>query len=68
MAEPLKVECPTCKTSVAWNDDYPYRPFCSKRCQQSDFCGWANEEHVIGGDQTYDDVFSEQPETNRSIS
>jgi endogenous inhibitor of DNA gyrase (YacG/DUF329 family) len=43
-----------------WNDDFPHRPFCSKRCQQSDFCGWANEEHVLAGNSLYDDVLSDE--------
>lgn len=53
------VNCPSCKKQVPWSDAEKYRPFCSKRCQQSDFCGWANEEHVLAGNSVYDDVLSD---------
>ncbi|TQV79455.1 DNA gyrase inhibitor YacG [Exilibacterium tricleocarpae] len=64
MAEkpPLELECPTCKAKVLWNDDFPYRPFCSKRCQLIDFGEWANEEHRIKGNSLYDDVLSDDLE------
>lgn len=44
------VPCPTCKKSMQWSSDNPYRPFCSKRCQLIDFGAWANEEHSIAGE------------------
>ena len=46
---PIKVNCPTCKQSVPWNDKSIYRPFCSKRCQQIDFGEWATESFSIPG-------------------
>ena len=46
---PIKVNCPTCKQSVPWNDQSIYRPFCSKRCQQIDFGEWATESFSIPG-------------------
>jgi len=55
----LTVACPGCKVPVVWGPDAPYRPFCSLRCQQADFCAWASEGHVIPGDAPFDDVFSE---------
>ncbi|MDX2463366.1 MAG: DNA gyrase inhibitor YacG [Porticoccus sp.] len=44
-----KVNCPTCKISVIWNEQSSYRPFCSKRCQQIDFGEWASESFSIPG-------------------
>jgi len=55
----LKITCPSCKTALFWDESNPYRPFCSERCRQLDFCGWANEEKVLKGQSLYDDIFSE---------
>ena len=46
---PTKVSCPTCQKNVVWNEESPYRPFCSKRCQQIDFGEWASESFSIPG-------------------
>lgn len=46
---PTKVNCPTCKKSVVWNEQSHYRPFCSQRCQQIDFGEWASENYSIPG-------------------
>jgi hypothetical protein len=55
----LVVKCPVCQQPVEWTDASPWRPFCSRRCKDSDFCAWAHEEHVIGGDDEGPDLFSE---------
>lgn len=49
IASPIKVNCPTCKKIVAWNEQSIFRPFCSKRCQQIDFGEWATESFSIPG-------------------
>ena len=41
------VNCPTCQKPVAWGEESPYRPFCSKRCQLIDLGEWADEEKRI---------------------
>lgn len=46
----LKVNCPTCKEIVVWNEQSPYRPFCSERCKLIDFGEWASERNTIAGD------------------
>jgi len=46
---PTKINCPTCKKSVVWNEQSHYRPFCSQRCQQIDFGEWASESFSIPG-------------------
>ena len=57
MATPLN--CPVCQTALEWTEEFPYRPFCSERCKDSDFCAWANEELVLPGDAEGADYFSE---------
>ena len=42
-----KYHCPQCKTEIEWNENYPYRPFCSERCKMMDFGDWANESNKI---------------------
>ena len=45
-----KIDCPNCGTSLNWNAENPFRPFCSERCQQIDLGNWANEQYVIPGE------------------
>jgi len=51
----VTVNCPTCQQLVEWSEASPYRPFCSLRCKQQDFCDWANEHHVIADDADPED-------------
>jgi len=44
-----RVNCPTCKKVVVWNEQSKYRPFCSNRCQKIDFGEWASESFSIPG-------------------
>ncbi|MGG4607862.1 DNA gyrase inhibitor YacG [Providencia sp. Me31A] len=64
MSEIIEVNCPTCQKVVIWNENSPYRPFCSKRCQLIDLGEWASEEKRIAsqGDISDSDDWSEQPE------
>ena len=57
--EILESNCPNCNISIKWTNDYPERPFCSVRCKNNDFIGWANEEKTIAGNPSYEDIFSE---------
>ncbi|CAH1080167.1 DNA gyrase inhibitor YacG [Candidatus Nitrotoga sp. 1052] len=41
------VTCPQCKKEVTWNNDSPYRPFCSERCKLIDLGQWATESYRI---------------------
>lgn len=52
------VDCPACQTKVKWSSTNPNRPFCSERCKNIDFVGWANEEQKMPGNSIYDDVLS----------
>ena len=42
-----EVHCPQCKKTVLWTDEFPHRPFCSKRCQLIDLGEWAEEGYAI---------------------
>ena len=44
---PTELNCPQCKKNVLWNNEFPQRPFCSKRCQLIDLGDWANETFSI---------------------
>lgn len=55
----VTVNCPSCRRVVPWSEESPYRPFCSLRCKQQDFCDWANERHAIPGREEEDEIFSE---------
>ena len=57
-----RVRCPTCGQPVDWIESNEHRPFCSRRCRDSDFCDWADEQHVIATEQSHSDVFSEDLE------
>jgi len=46
----LTLKCPSCQKTVFWNDDYPFRPFCSDRCRLIDLGEWASENHRIAGE------------------
>ncbi len=56
----MKVNCPTCQKDVEWNDDFPERPFCSKRCRLIDLGEWASESHAIPGNPSEEELMSEQ--------
>ena len=43
------VDCPGCGRKVEWSESNPFRPFCSGRCKDADFIGWAEEKNVITG-------------------
>ena len=51
----LKVKCPVCGREVRWTDEFPYRPFCSRRCRLTDFGGWADGSNVISESLTKDE-------------
>lgn len=55
----MEYQCPRCQIELQWSSDNPHRPFCSARCQNSDFIAWANEENCLPGDSDFADVFSD---------
>jgi endogenous inhibitor of DNA gyrase (YacG/DUF329 family) len=40
---------------VLWNDDFPFRPFCSERCKMVDFGAWVSGERAIPGETVQQD-------------
>lgn len=57
-----RVKCPQCGKPVYWNQEYPFRPFCSERCKLIDLGSWANEEHVIPGEPANPESSEDSPE------
>lgn len=46
--QPLReTRCPVCATPVLWTALADYRPFCSRRCQETDFLKWARSEYSL---------------------
>jgi endogenous inhibitor of DNA gyrase (YacG/DUF329 family) len=45
--KPLKVKCPRCKKECSYDQDNPYRPFCSQACKDHDFIKWHEEEYRV---------------------
>ncbi len=56
------VKCPTCGTSVVWNADSPFRPFCSERCKNVDLGAWASERYAIADAERSGDDKDELPD------
>ncbi|WP_299942325.1 DNA gyrase inhibitor YacG [uncultured Microbulbifer sp.] len=55
------LNCPSCKKPIAWNDRFPFRPFCSERCKLIDLGEWASEGHRIPGEPAYGDMPGDEP-------
>ena len=63
---PLRYHCPGCNEEIVWDEDNPWRPFCSQRCRDEDFLAWSREQRVIEGDPLDTDWMSEdQPPENK---
>lgn len=43
----IDVKCPTCKKTISWSEEYPFRPFCSERCRLIDLGAWADESYKL---------------------
>jgi endogenous inhibitor of DNA gyrase (YacG/DUF329 family) len=41
------VKCPTCGGDSIYAADNPSRPFCSERCKNIDFGGWASGSYRL---------------------
>lgn len=62
--KPMIVKCPGCGAEVEWSEANADRPFCSARCKNKDFIGWASEQQRISGDSNYDDLLSDDLENH----
>jgi len=47
-----RLRCPTCRRSIEWSEQFPYRPFCSERCRLIDLGAWLSEQHAIPGNSS----------------
>ena len=45
------VPCPTCRATVEWSPESPWRPFCSERCKLIDLGAWVSEQRAIPGEE-----------------
>jgi endogenous inhibitor of DNA gyrase (YacG/DUF329 family) len=50
MTSSSRLACPTCKRSIEWSEEFPWRPFCSERCKLVDLGAWLTEAHAIPGE------------------
>jgi endogenous inhibitor of DNA gyrase (YacG/DUF329 family) len=41
------VACPRCGKQVVWDQENPFRPFCSERCKIVDLGAWATEKYRV---------------------
>lgn len=60
--QPLTVLCPRCSKTVAWTDEFPFKPFCCERCKMIDLGAWAAEENAIAGEPLNDEIDSDDAE------
>ncbi len=56
----MKVTCPICDKTVIWNEQSPFRPFCSKQCQLIDLGEWASEDRAIAQKESQQAVPDEE--------
>lgn len=57
-----KINCPICGKINTWQQDNPFRPFCSDRCKLIDLGEWANETRSIPG-EAVDSALQDQDES-----
>ena len=50
------VACPQCDRLSEYNQDNPYRPFCSERCSLIDLGQWASENYRVPTQERPDDL------------
>lgn len=41
------LQCPNCQKAVEWTELFPFRPFCSERCQVIDLGAWADDRYRV---------------------
>ena len=44
---PRIINCPGCKRKIRYDENNPFRPFCSARCKEIDIAAWATESYRI---------------------
>jgi endogenous inhibitor of DNA gyrase (YacG/DUF329 family) len=58
------VRCPGCGGDSVYAPSNPYRPFCSARGRNNDFCAWASETDRVSPAAS-DEEASEEPPAPR---
>jgi endogenous inhibitor of DNA gyrase (YacG/DUF329 family) len=43
----MRIRCPICRREDEVAADFPYRPFCSRRCKMIDLGNWLGEVYRI---------------------
>ena len=64
MKDLAEVFCPTCREGVTWDKSSLHRPFCSIRCKQIDFVGWATESFKIQDEENNINLGNSEKEKN----
>lgn len=62
-----KVSCPTCRKTVNFSPENPFRPFCSERCHLLDLGAWADENYKIADKETTDPTVNENPDPKKDF-
>ena len=55
------VRCPACGGDAVYATSNPCRPFCSRRCKESDLGAWATEAYGIEAKPRDDDETDRDP-------
>jgi endogenous inhibitor of DNA gyrase (YacG/DUF329 family) len=59
-----RIPCPTCKRDIEWNEQFPWRPFCSERCKMVDLGAWLSEARAIPGENLDETAADPSPEAD----
>jgi endogenous inhibitor of DNA gyrase (YacG/DUF329 family) len=54
MQKPI-VACPHCGTSVVWQKESQFRPFCSERCKLIDAGNWVMGKYSVNAEDEISD-------------
>ncbi len=55
----MKVRCPRCGNETVYGPENPYRPFCCKRCKESDLFDWLSDD--VSSEEETDDEQGDFP-------
>jgi endogenous inhibitor of DNA gyrase (YacG/DUF329 family) len=56
----MRIRCPTCRREDVVDDDFRWRPFCSRRCKIIDLGNWLEEVYRIS-EPARDDGEGDEP-------
>ena len=64
MSAAKRLPCPTCTREVVWNEQFPWRPFCSERCKLVDLGAWFANARGIPGESVDETPGESSPEAD----